>query len=394
MDKSHKTPQRLNRQMRVAAGLLLGSWLLSLYLCRPHLRLYPAAIPGVLPGLAVALYFIGQLKRHLGTNHRRGEAIHIFETLGAANWITLLRVGATVGLAGFLCLVIQGDQTLPDTLSWAPGTIYLGISLADLFDGYIARRQGRETELGKRLDIEADAAGLLVASLVAVALGRLPVIYLLVGLAYYPYVLGIWIRQKRALAVIALRQRPYARIVAGFQMGLVGLALLPVFHPRFTFVAARIFMIPLLIGFLRDWLVLSGRIETDAEQRSLLDHWARTWMFKAAPLVLRLVILGGGLVTLAGCGIYQTHPFWQAAHSFCCLLAGIGWVGRLASLGLLMMLGSTASPFGMNLLSMVVFAAAAALGLLGTGALSLWTPEDPILYRRRKKESMAHCEAP
>ena len=37
--------------------------------------------------------------------------------------------------------------------------------LADLLDGFVARRQQRQTELGQRLDIETDAAGLLVALL-------------------------------------------------------------------------------------------------------------------------------------------------------------------------------------------------------------------------------------
>ena len=354
--------------------------------------MHPTALLGALTGLLAALYFIDQLKRHLGTNYRRGEENHMLETLGAANWITLLRAGATVGLAGFLCLAIQADPTLPVMLNWAPGCIYLAIAAADIFDGYIARRHRRETELGKRLDIEADAAGLLVAALVAVALGRLPVIYLLAGLAYYLFIFGIWMRQKRSLAVIALQQRPYARIIAGFQMGLVAMALLPVFHPGFTIVAARIFMIPLLIGFLRDWLVVSGRVKTDGAQRSLLDHWTRTWVGTAVPLVLRLVILGGGIATLVSSGIFQTHPLWQMAHSFCCLLAGVGCMGRFASLSLLLMLASTLSPFGINPLSMIIFAAAAALVLLGTGAISLWTPEEPILYRRPKKGPIAHCE--
>jgi CDP-diacylglycerol--glycerol-3-phosphate 3-phosphatidyltransferase len=152
-----------------------------------------------------------------------------------------------VGLAGFLPFSVQRGLRLPGILIWTPGIIYLGISLADLLDGFVARKQGRKTELGKRLDIETDAAGLLVASLVAVALGRLPAIYLLVGLAYYPFILGIWVRRKRALAVITLQPRPYARIIAGFQMGFVGLALLPIFEPAFIFVSALIFMTPLLI---------------------------------------------------------------------------------------------------------------------------------------------------
>jgi len=337
---------------------------------------------GLLPGLAVALRLQGQLSHHLASNHRIGEEVPIFTTLGAANWITLLRAGAVVGLAGILPLAIQRSPGLPEVLLWAPGIVYLGIALADLIDGYIARQQGRETVLGKRLDIESDAAGLLVASLAAVALGRLPAVYLLVGLAYYPFVLGIWIRQKRALPVMALPPRPYARIIAGFQMGLVGMALLPIFSPPFLSMAALIFMTPLLVGFWRDWRVVSGRARSDADQVTTLDLRASSLMFKTVPLALRLVMLAAGAMTLARYGVFQTHPLWQSAHSLCCLLAGLGCMGRSAALGLTLMLASTSSPFGLSAISMVTFGASATLMLTGTGAISLWAPEDRALYRR------------
>jgi CDP-diacylglycerol--glycerol-3-phosphate 3-phosphatidyltransferase len=373
---------RLRHQMGVAAAVLIGPWLLTVFLYWPHFRLHPAMILGLLPGLAVALRIQGQLSHCLGANHRSAEEVRIFTTLGAANWITLLRAGAIVGLAGILPLAIQRGHALPEALRWTPGLIYIGIALADLVDGYVARRQQRETVLGKRLDIESDAAGLLVASLVAVALGRLPAVYLLVGLAYYLFVFGIWIRQRRALPVIALSPRPYARITAGFQMGLVAMALLPIFDPPFLWAAALIFMTPLLIGFWRDWLVVSGGVKTDAEQRTPLDRWASAWMLKITPVALRLVLLAGGVTTLVSHGVFQTHPLWQLAHSLCCLLAGLGCMGRSAGLCLTLMLGSTLSPLGMSTISMVVFGASAALMLTGTGALSLWTPEESILYRR------------
>jgi hypothetical protein len=41
---------------------------------------------------------------------------------------------------------------------------------------------------------------------------------------------------------------------------------------------------------------------------------------------------------------------------------------------------------------MVVFSAAATLMLTGTGAMSLWAPEDRILYRRSRNQPMTNCE--
>ncbi len=382
MDKPKIVPPRLRRQMRVAAAVLIGPWLATIFLYWPQFRQHPAMILGLLPGLAVAFRIQGQLSHHLASNHRIGEEIPIFATLGAANWITLLRAGAVVGLAGILPLTIQHGAALSEALRWAPGIVYLGISLADLVDGDIARRQRRETLLGKRLDIESDAAGLLVASLAAIALGRLPIVYLLVGLAYYPFILGIWIRQRRALPVMALPPRPYARIIAGFQMGLVGLALLPIFDPTFLSAAALIFMTPLLVGFWRDWRVVCGRLKADGEQQTPLDRRASALMRTTVPWALRLIILAAGVMTLARHNVFQTHPLWQSGHSLCCLLAGLGCMGRSVALGLTLMLGSIWSPFGLTAISMVTFGAGAALMLTGTGAISLWAPEERILYRR------------
>jgi CDP-diacylglycerol---glycerol-3-phosphate 3-phosphatidyltransferase len=395
---------RLRRQCCWAAALLFSPWLSTIFLCRPLFHDRPATILALLPGLATAVYLHSRLSRHLTANHRPFETNRLFATLGAANWITLLRAAAVVALAGFLPVAASTVVATQESrgqlnaggLAWAPGIIYLGISLADLLDGFLARRQGRETELGKRLDIETDAMGLLVASLLAVVLGRLPVIYLLVGLAYYPFIFGIWLQQRRKLPVVALQPRPFSRIIAGFQMGLVGLALLPVFHRPFLFLASSIFMTPLLIGFMRDWLVVTRRIESDRNQQTGLDRWARSKM-RTVPMTLRLGLFSGGMMILVDFGI-QWHLLWHLSWQsvalgifcICGLLATIGCMGRTAALCLALLLAGNQSPFGASLLSFVVFAFAAALMIIGTGALSLWTPEETILYRRGKNKATSN----
>ena len=57
-----------------------------------------------------------------------------------------------------------------------------------------------------------------------------------------------------------VKPRRSAHIIAGFQMGFVGVALLPVIGPPLTTAAAYIFMIPLLAGFAKDWLIAGGYI--------------------------------------------------------------------------------------------------------------------------------------
>ncbi len=379
-------PLRLRNQARLATLLLFCPWLLTFLLNAPLLRQRPMAVLTLLPGLAAAIHVRHQLSRYLGANHRLGEEQLLFPTLGAANWITVLRAGAIVLLGGMLPLAVVLEEGLPKVLSWAPGLLYLGIALADLLDGWLARRLGRQTELGKRLDIASDAAGLLVASLVAVGLGRLPVVYLLVGLAYYPFIFGSWWRQQRGLPQIDLPPRPYGRIVAGMQMGLVGLALLPLLQPLFTHLAAHLFMIPLLVGFVRDWLVVSCRLASDSAWEDRLG----TLLTRRLPLLLRLIILGCGLAFLAGGGGARISLVWQLAFGLCCLLAGLAAMGRSAALILVLLLASHSSPFGTSMAAMVLFGAAACLILTGTGTFSLWAPEERVLYRRDGK-NRADC---
>ena len=93
-------PSSLRRQAWLAAALLCCPWLATLSLCAPLLPLHPLAILSLLPGLIAAIYLELQLVSHLGTNHRCGEADRLFSTLGAANWITLLRGAAVVEHVG------------------------------------------------------------------------------------------------------------------------------------------------------------------------------------------------------------------------------------------------------------------------------------------------------
>jgi CDP-diacylglycerol--glycerol-3-phosphate 3-phosphatidyltransferase len=390
-------PLRLRNQSWLAAAMLFSACLLTVVFNWSLMRQRPLLAFTLLPGLAVGVHVQWQLIRHLEGNHRPGEENQLFPTLGAANWITLLRAGAIIWLAGLLPMTSVPNDGLPDALIWAPGLVYLAIALADLLDGLVARRHRRETQLGKRLDITTDAAGLLVASLVAVSLGRLPTIYLLVGLAYYVFIFGIRLRQKRALPLVTLQPRPYARIIAGFQMGLVGVALLPIFEPGFTFVAAYIFMVPLLAGFLRDWLVLSCRVVTDENQQTTMDQLAKVLVIKPVAWSLRLVVLVCGVTTVVMGTVYPAHPYSDLVSYLpsyltlgsCCLLIGLGFMGRSAALVLALLLGSNLSPFNMSIPLMILFGAVATLMLTGSGAISLWAPEERLLYRCNGKKMTA-----
>ena len=167
------------------------------------------------------------------------------------------------------------------------------------------------------------------------------------------------------------------------------MALLPLLNPPFTSIAAILVMTPLLVGFGRDWLVVSCRLRIDGNHRTALDHWVGVATARFLPLLLRPLLLACGIATLVQGAASLPHPFWLWPLGLCCLLAGIGWLGRSAALLLTLLLSSSLTPYGTGLPVLVLFGIAATLMLTGTGPLSLWSPEEGILYRRNRHGSAA-----
>ena len=214
-------------------------------------------LQGIFQATIITAYILILLRIGMPLNYHPRQKV-LQSNLGYGTWITITRAMLIAILGGYLFQPWPQSHLLPGRLSWTPGTLYLTASLLDYLDGRVARAGGCETRLGAFLDINIDALGMLIAPLLAVWYGQLPVVYLSVGAAYYLLVFGIWLRKKFSKPVFKVNPRRSARIIAGFQMGFVGIALLPVISPPITTVAAYIFMIPLLAGFAKDWLVASG----------------------------------------------------------------------------------------------------------------------------------------
>jgi CDP-diacylglycerol--glycerol-3-phosphate 3-phosphatidyltransferase len=175
--------------------------------------------------------------------------------LGAATHLTLGR--------GLLVSVVAGFLLLPQSavIRWLPGPLYTMAAVCDHFDGYIARRLGQVSRSGARLDVAMDGLGLLAAPMVAIAWGRLPPWYVLVGAAYYLFHGGIWLRPRLGLPVYPerLRGSRTTRFFAGLQMAWVATALYPVLPIEITAPVATLIMMPTLFFFWRDWMTVIGR---------------------------------------------------------------------------------------------------------------------------------------
>jgi len=141
-----------------SAGTAVGGWMLI-----AGGTSHATANRWVLIAGLVLVYEVGFLAYHLDD----GTAV-----LALPNLVTLVRGGLYAATAGFL-LVPPAPA-----VRWAPAVCYgAGVSL-DVVDGRLARRLGWTTDLGAKLDLAFDTLGFLVAPLVGVAWGRLPIAYL------------------------------------------------------------------------------------------------------------------------------------------------------------------------------------------------------------------------
>lgn len=330
----------------------------------------------------VVLYVLGVLWRGLAANHRLGEAA-LLPGLGWGNALTLLRGVLVAGLVGFLFLPEPAGW-----LAWIPGIFYTVANATDFFDGYLARKTNHVTRLGELLDMSLDGLGVLVAVALAVQYGRLPAWYLLVGLARYLFLVGLWLRRRRNQPVYDLPSSVARRVLAGFQMGFLAVMLWPLFGPPGTFLAAALFGIPFLIGFGRDWLFVAGILQP---QESALNRWLAllsAWLslllrlavaaLQAGPLLERYARFPGLPALVLGVTILET---------LCLVLLLLGVLSRVTAILALILLGINQLLAPLSLAQMLLAAVYTGILFLGPGAYALWKPEEYLVYHRAGERS-------
>jgi uncharacterized protein (TIRG00374 family) len=197
-------------------------------------------------------YLLWRLWQGLEYNHRPDEA-RLLADFGLGNILTVMRGMMIAALGGFLF-----SPRPEGWLAWVPGALYTLAVLIDLFDGYAARRTGRITVMGRKLDMALDGVGVLAASGLAVWYGQAPLWFLSVGLARYLFLALGWARRRRGLEMHPLPESRLRRPLAGIQMGFIAVLLWPVISPPGTHLAAVLFAAPFLTSFTLDWLAVSG----------------------------------------------------------------------------------------------------------------------------------------
>lgn len=138
--------------------------------------------PGVVLGVAVAAFALGAGMVVQGVPAHRPH-----QRFGAANAVTLARVGLTALLAG---LVFAGPA--PQVAIAAVVMAIVALSL-DGVDGWFARTRGTASAFGARFDMETDAAFMLVLCVLAWRFGKAGPWILTAGLLRYAFVAAAYV---------------------------------------------------------------------------------------------------------------------------------------------------------------------------------------------------------
>ena len=399
---SNKTLDRQEDMLSTLQGswlrltmLWLAAWLLTFLLLQ---RDWPNASRWlVLSGMVLAA-ILWHVRRKLPLNHLP-QANNLLPQLGPANQLTLVR-GLLLGLlAGFLF-----SPWPMGALAWFVAGLYTAASLTDAFDGVLARRSGQVTALGQLLDMELDGFGVLLVVLLAISYGQLPAWFLLVGLARYLFVFGLWWRKRQGQDSYPLPASKQRRILAGMLMGMMTVVLWPIVPGEMAYLTAVVIGVPVLAGFLRDWLFVSGRLSAEnAAYRRLHEFLTRlltTWL----PPLLRLLLVASMIGVLAATEPWYRPGAWEALLQVWrmpgtrflaallvqtavlgTVLVALGTIPRLAGLLLLFPIGFSIATSSLTLHNGTAQVCSLLIVLFGSGPYSLWQPEDGFLVPRGQR---------
>ncbi|QEY13457.1 CDP-alcohol phosphatidyltransferase family protein [Cellvibrio sp. KY-YJ-3] len=323
-------------------------------------------------------YVCWQLWQRLELN-RASEGAPLYPTLGWANRLTLLRGGLIALTGGFLF-----QPQAAGLMAWVPGALYTLAAILDRMDGFVARRSKQTSLLGTELDTVYDALGLVVAPLLAVGYGKIHWSFLLVSAAYYVFVWGLYWRRTHNLPVYPLMPSMLRRTLAGFQMGFVAFILLPCFQAPLTVIIGIAFMLPILLGFMVDWLMVSGRIESNTTNSHFFNRLEQISHNSLQPL-LRLALAIAFLLFITSNNLLSLT--WLPIILFLAVaMTFFGLAGRVGALLVVVLITLLQGDKPVDAIMAIIIFSGVWLMLLGTGRFSLWQWDDQWVNRRDGEE--------
>jgi len=321
--------------------------------------------------VVTAAYQLIRVWQLLPLNHPP-DATMLFSSFGCANLLTLTRGVPQLLLGGLLIA-----PTPSGWLWWMPALLYGLTILGDYFDGYLARTRGRVTVMGARLDMAYDALAMVVIAVTGVRYGILPWWYLAVPLARPLFVVGIRLRRRLNRPVAPLPYSATRRMVASLQMGFLAGVMAPLFDRTATRWLATFFMAPLIGGFLRDWGLVSGRLDPTSDLYRRRLRTLGRFLTQRLPLAVRSVIVPSTLLARRS---WPESVQWVALISSA--LMALGLMGRTASGVFLIAVSLATRQHSVNGFDVILLALGTAVLFLGTGPSAVWSPERRLLMER------------
>ncbi len=353
------------------------------------------ALQWTLQASAVMLIQLVSLWRILPLNRREdGSQPDLLPRFGPGTLLTLIRSTIIALLSGFL---LQGE--LPGLWAWLPAGLYILSDVTDFFDGFLARATNTATRLGETLDMNHDALGVLVVTVLAFQFGAVPWWYLPFGFARYIFMLGLYFHQRKGRPIHPLKPNHTRRLFAGLQMGFITVMLFPVIGPPISTFAATLFLFPFLTMFLVDYLQVTGEWDRYAFWQGWNLEPLRILLLDWTPLIMRgliVLIYGKHARTFGLTALPEVSPMPEAARpiflglaSLFIILFALGILSRAAAVGALVAAG-----IQLNWLDfspdyrLLVFALVYIL-FVGSGKYTLWNPEEWLITNRagQKKPS-------
>tara|TARA_R110002167_G_scaffold47967_1_gene141744 strand:- start:30133 stop:31287 length:1155 start_codon:yes stop_codon:yes gene_type:complete len=361
----------LTRELRII-GLLGVTTLLLASICLATIENYSLVIQWLLiSALLWGLVWQQSAKRLKDNRESVNDAL--YPSLGWANRLTILRGFLIALCAGFLW------QSFYHTLLlWLPAFFYSVAAILDRVDGFVARKTQQTSLMGNALDNVFDALGLLIAPLLALNFAKIHWAYLLVSGAYYAFHLGLRWRSRNGLPNHPLTPNLLRRTLAGFQMGYIAVVLWPPFDAQITRLAGFAFMLPILIGFIVDWFVVSGRIDLQrGRSQKFFDALAMGSINWVQPCLRLLFLIALAAMTAQG----QWQGLTLLGQLFAAGLITFGFGARLGAL-LALILIALLPPEHISAVSTIFLFSATWIMLLGSGRFSLWQGDDHWVERQ------------
>lgn len=175
-------------------------------------------------------------------------------SLGAADGITLLRAFASCVLAA----AIVAAPELSPKLLWTVTGLAGAALLLDGFDGMVARRYGRASEFGARLDREVDAFTILLLSMLIWRLDRAGAWVMAAGGMRYAFVAAGSVFSRLRAPLPPSRRR---QAVCVFQVAVLIACIPPLLPPSLQWYLPAVALTALGWSFARDvrWLWEAGK---------------------------------------------------------------------------------------------------------------------------------------